>query len=255
MITTCTSHIIRNQQGHCLIDAITPCRGIVEVKPFRLVFFIGHFLKVGMSASHGLFSILHVGKNIGTTNAHTHTERSKKHNGGYTKMFPSLLLPCFCQLCKKQHPNEHTDVVRHLRVNEEAHRNEKHSQKSTKSILSPVNKQETYQHKRHPCDSHSLTSMLSGYDDKEITRHCRSKSPGHAHPFINLKRAQKQKEGNQVEKEDEHSIARTILQHFIKRQQYLSRQISSPTYLIVWHTGKHRSVPPCTLAGGLTKLH
>ena len=44
VVPAAAAHVIGNQESHRLVNAVTPCRGIIEVKSFGFVGLIGYFL-------------------------------------------------------------------------------------------------------------------------------------------------------------------------------------------------------------------
>ena len=203
VIARCTTHIVRYQERQTLAYAFAPRRGIIQVQTFGFVLRISCLFQIGVSTTHGLPSILLIGKDVSATYTHTYGKRCKEHQTGYHKVFPLLCLGGYRQFGKEQYAYHHTDVIRHLRVNEESYRYEEHDQQCAQPIPLSVRQVEPYHHRHHPCDGYRLAAMLRRYDYKEVRRHSYCKCTGYAQPLIDAERAQQRKERQQVEQEDE----------------------------------------------------
>ena len=238
-----TAHIVRHEERQALAHSFAPRCGIIQIQTFGFVLRVTLFHQVGVSAAHRFVGVFLIGEDTGAAYAHSYGKRCKENCRGYREVLPLLRLGGYCQFAEEQDTDHHTNVIRHLRVTEESYRHEEHNQQRAYPILLSVRQVESYHHRYHPRDGYRLAAVLRRNDHKEVRRHRYRKRTGYTQPLIHAERTQQRKERQQVEEEHKERYLRSQDRYRVHRTHDGRRQCLAAAYLVVRHTGEHRSRP------------
>ena len=114
IVIRASSHVIGNQQGKGLVNAIAPGSGVLYVEAFGSLLPFCH--KVGMSSSHGLLHVFGIRLECAVASPYTHREGQREHCHRNAQVLEALLLDMQVELRYAEEPHHHEKIIGHLRM-------------------------------------------------------------------------------------------------------------------------------------------